>query len=147
MRKLCLPAAAALVALLALTPTVHAGGLKSFKGPLVKDQDTEVSVANAGLRLVSYRFSRQPRGARNIFKIGSGPNISFLVRNEGTLPRDFAVAVALFDKSGLLVGVGAEENSGKLDPGEEKEVKVVFRGVNQNMGSAASMQVSLEIQL
>ncbi len=57
------------------------------------------------------------------------------------------MAVALFDRSGLLVGAGAEDISGKLDPGEEKEIKVVFKGVNQNVASAASMQVSLEIQL
>lgn len=124
----------------------EAGGLKSFKGSLTKDQTVDVSVENAGIRVVSYRFQRELRGGINPFNWGDGPTMQLMVRNDGSAPREFSVAVALFDGSGALVGA-ATESHGKLKPGAEEEMKIVFKHVNQNVAHASTVQMSVEIRL
>ena len=45
---------------------------------------------------------------------------------------------------GQLVGVGTQSHTGKLDPGEANEMKVVLKDVNQDVARAATLFVSLE---
>jgi hypothetical protein len=119
--------------------------LKSFKGPLVKDARTEVSVENSGVRVLTYQFNRPLRKMLKLFK-ESGPTMFLTVSNETAEPMKISLGVALFDQHGNLVGVSTEE-SGKLKPGEIKEVPLVFRHLNRYAKHATTMQMSLETQL
>ncbi|HKY33141.1 MAG TPA: FxLYD domain-containing protein [Candidatus Polarisedimenticolia bacterium] len=123
-----------------------AAAIKSAKGPLVRHEKAAVTLKNAGIAITGYQLVRPTRlGRTNPFS-DSGPALHLDVRNEGSEPRDFAIAVALFDKAGRLVGAAAEGHSGKLEPGEAAEVKVVFKEVNEEVPLATSVQVSLEIR-
>ena len=128
-------------------PSLSVAGLKSFKGPLVRDKQTPVSVANSGIRVLDYRFHRSVRGTAKLFRAGSGPVMHLTVTNEGAEPTDFAVAIALFDKSGNLVGVATENPNGKLDPGETEEMSLTFRHLNRFAKQATSLQMSIETHL
>ena len=116
----------------------------TVRSAFVNDKPAEVRLAKDGIRVASYRFSRAMRGGANPFKMGAGPAVVFSVINEGTVERDFGIAVALFDMSGRLVGAGTAHHTGKLDAGKSEEVKVVFQDVNQDVHRAATIFMTLE---
>ena len=120
--------------------------LRSAKGPLIKHEAARVSLKNAGIAIQGYRFVRPARIMQKNPFAGSGPSLHVDVVNEGGAPQDFGLAVALFDKAGRLVGVGTGDHTGKLDPGEAAQVKVLFRDVNQDAHLATSLQISVELK-
>jgi hypothetical protein len=112
----------------------------------VKHEVAHVSLKNAGINVRSYRFVRPTRSMKvNPFS-ANGPYLEVDVANEGQEPQDFALLVALFDRHGRLVGAGSGDHTGKLDPGEVKAVKVVFKDVNQDAHLATTVQMSLELR-
>jgi len=145
MRKLM--AAAGLLLILGSAPAL--AGLKSVRMNFVKDVQAPLSLEKDGIRVLNYRFARETRGSANPLKMltGSGPTIHFNVTNEGPAPKDFSLAVALFDKSGNLVAAGTSGHAGKLDPGESEEIKLVLEDLNQNVAHAAWLYMSLETRL
>lgn len=118
----------------------------SLRATFVKDRPAAVDVARDGIHVVSYRFDRLTRGGANPFKMGSGPSVVLDVRNEGTAEKDFAIAVALFDMDGRLVGAGTGSQAGKLDPGKTEEIKVVFHGVSRDVHRATTIFLTLETE-
>ena len=89
------------------------------------------AVRNAGIAVRGYKFARQARIMQKTPFVDGGPSLEVDVANEGTQGEDFAIAVALFDRKGKLVGVGTGDHTGKLDPGKTVQVKVVFKDLNQ----------------
>ena len=145
MRSLLVIATAALVALAPATPCD--AGIKSIKLSFVKDKSVGLSLEKEGIQVLSYRFDRPRRGPHKTFNMGAEPALIVSVANAGTEPKEFSLAAALYDREGNLVGAGSGSQSGKLDPGEEDEIKVVFRDVTQHVAHAVAMQLSLETQL
>ncbi len=118
----------------------------SVRLEFVKEKPTGLDVEAAGVRLTSYRFNREIRGHGNPFTAGAGPVLFLTIRNDGSLPREVGLAVALYDKRGLLLGVGSEDHGGKLKPGEFAEIKTVIRDVNSGVPRADAIQFSLEVR-
>ena len=135
-----------LTALVALAVPTE-GSVRSFQGSLVQNDVVEVSAENQGIRVVNYRFTRPLRSAKKLFKKDGGPTMDLVVTNEGKEPQDFSVAVALFDLKGKLVGVASEKPSGKIKPGETKEVSLTFKHLNRFTKNARTFTLSLELKL
>ena len=136
------------LALLAFaTASPSFAGLKSVKVPFVKNEWVDVALTQEGIHVVNYRISLATNVSMNPLKVGAGPAMFFNVKNEGSAPSDFAVAVALFDKEGDLVGAATGSHAGKLEPGESKEIKIIFRDVNEKLSDAMTAQVSVETRL
>jgi hypothetical protein len=120
--------------------------LRSAKGPLELHDHARVTLRNGDIAIRGYRFMRPVRIMQKTPFVDAAPSLDVDVVNEGTQKQDFAIAVALFDRQGRLVGVGTGDHTGKLEPGETKEVKVVFRDVNQDAIRATTVQMSLELK-
>lgn len=129
-----------------VTPAASHAGLRTIKVPIDQDTVSAVSLSQDGVEVVQYRMVREVRGTANPLKmgLGGGPAVHVDVANHGQEPKDFSVAAALFDKRGRLVGAGSSGNTGKLDPGETKEMKIVFRDVQQEVRYAAWLYLTLE---
>ncbi len=118
---------------------------RTLKASFVKDRPADFSISDRGVRVLRYRFNRAIRGGQNPLKIfADEPVLVFEVRNEGAEEQGFALAVALFDGDGDLVGAAAQSHAGKLDPGETQEVKVAFKDVNQEVARAITIVATLE---
>ena len=118
--------------------------LKSFRGPLVQERIAPLTVSHDGIRVTSYQFLRSLRHVEKIFK-ADAPAIRFALINEATEARDVALAVALFDASGNLVGVASEAQ--KLKPGESRDLDLTFRSLNRYAPEATTLQLSIETRL
>lgn len=142
------PHRALLIALATIAVSAPAlAGLRSVKVPFVKNEWTEVGLMQDRIHVLSYRISLATNVSMNPLKVGAGPAMFFNVKNEGDAPTDFSLAVALFDVEGSLVGAATGSHAGKLEPGESKEVKIIFRDVNERVPDAATAQVTLETRL
>ncbi len=120
-------------------------GTRSLKAGFVRSGAAEISMTEDGVRVLRYQLNRLMRGGENPSKAFSGgPAIVFEVRNEGAEPRDFALAVALFDRQGVLVGAGTQSHTGDLDPGGTDQVKLVLKDVNQGVPQASTIIMTLE---
>ena len=144
--RTALPVSLAMLAVLAM-PAPCLAGLKSVKVPFVKNEWTDVAITQEGIHLLNYRISLATNVSMNPLKIGAGPAMFFNVKNEGSAATDFAIAVALFDKNGNLVGAASGSHAGKLDAGESKEIKIIFRDVNESVSDATEVQVTVETRL
>ena len=118
----------------------------AVRASFVKDRPATVDMTRDGIRVAGYRFDRITRGGSNPFKMGAGPTVIFNVRNEGLAGKDFAIAVALFDQNGRLVGAGSGSPVGKLGAGDTDEVKVVFNGLSRDVHRATTMYLTLETE-
>ena len=120
-------------------------GTRSLKAVFVRNGAAQISMTEDGVSVVRYQLNRLMRGGDNPMKIfAGGPAIVFDVRNDGGQPHDFALAVALFDRQGVLVGAGSQSHTGDLDPGETDQVKLVLKDVNQGVPQASTIIVTLE---
>ena len=134
-----------LVLLSAAYPSGPSAGTRSLKASFVRNGAAEISIAEDGLRVVRYQLNRLMRGSENPLKaFAGGPAIIIDVRNEGAEPRDFALAVALFDRQGVLVGIGSQSHTGDLDPGESDQLKLVLKDVNHGVPQAVTIIMTLE---
>ena len=100
-----LSAVALALASLALAPaTVSLAGLKSAKVPFVKNEWTDVALAQEGIRVLNYRISLATNVSMNPLKVGAGPAMYFNVKNEGSAPADFALA-DVFAARNIMLGL------------------------------------------
>ena len=143
--KFVLTASTCLVAL--LIPGQTAAGLKSFTGRFVQGSPAAISIENSGIRVTGYHFTRPLRGTSKLFRGNDEPTLELHVRNESDEPKDFSLAIALFDKAGNLVAAATGDPRGKMEPGAEKEMTVTFRHVNRFASSATRLQMTIEIHL
>src|SRR6185436_5678594 len=84
-----------------------------------------------GIEIKDIRFEVQGGVHWNPMRAGVGPQAFVNVRNTSDHEMKMAVAVALFDAKGMLVGATESSNIGALDPGEAKEIKMTFREVKR----------------
>ena len=103
-----------------------------------------LDLAAEGIELKEIRFAVEGGINFNPLRAGKGPQVFMPVKNTSDHGMKFAVAVALFDAGGGLVGATEVTYGGTLDPGESNEVKLTFRDVKRRFFDAKSAQVALE---
>jgi len=132
-------------AILLAGPAAHADTV-SRKVRFDAGESVTVAVAAEGLEVVSLRFSVE--GGTNLnpftFKAGKGPQAFLTLRNGGTRPLDFGVAIALYDERGALIAASESNHLGEVDPGESSEVSVMFRYVKRKIYNAKTVEIVLE---
>lgn len=110
----------------------------------VNEEWIKVGLNAEGVELVEIRFKVQGGIHYNPLRAGSGPQCFVEVKNSSGHETDLAVAIALFDGSGKLVGATESGHTGSLDPGEAAEIKMTFREVHRRMYEAKTVHVVLE---
>jgi hypothetical protein len=103
-----------------------------------------VSLSAEGIEIRQVRFAVEGGIHWNPLRAGIGPQAFVQVKNASEHESKLAIAVALFDAKGLLVGATESSNIGSLEPGEEKEIKMTFREVKRKFFDAKTAQITLE---
>jgi hypothetical protein len=103
-----------------------------------------VGLTSEGVELTDIRFEVQGGIHWNPMRAGIGPQAFVNVKNVSEHEMKLAIAVALFDTKGMLVGATESSNIGALDPGEAKEIKMTFREVKRKFFEAKTAQIALE---
>jgi len=103
-----------------------------------------VNLASEGIELKDVRFEVQGGIHWNPLRAGSGPQAFVNVKNVSDHEMRLAVAVALFDGDGNLLGATEATHIGVLDPGETGEMKLTFREVKRKFFDAKTAQIALE---
>jgi hypothetical protein len=103
-----------------------------------------VNLAAEGIEIAEVRFAVEGGVHWNPLRAGIGPQAFVQVKNTSDHPSKLAIAVALFDAKGTLVGATESSNIGSLDPGEAKEIKMTFREVKRKFFEAKTAQIALE---
>lgn len=133
----------ALSAALVLAATLHAETLsKAIKWD--NEKWLPVGLASEGVEIKEIRFAVEGGIHWNPLRAGSGPQAFVQVKNAADHQMKLAIAVALFDDKGTLVGATESANIGSLDPGEAKEIKMTFRDVKRKFFEAKTAQIALE---
>lgn len=107
-------------------------------------ESVPVKLVVEGIEISTIRFSIEGGVKFNPFKSGRGPQAFMAVKNTGTKALDFAIAVALYDEKGMLIGASESNHLGDLDPGEDGEIEVMFRYVKRKLYSAKTVEIVLE---
>lgn len=108
------------------------------------DEWVKVNLTAEGIQLSEIRFKLEGGVHYNPLRAGKGPQCFVAVRNTSGHEQDFAIAVALVDAKGNLVGATESGHTGSLDPGETAEVKMTFREVHRRIYEAKTVHVTLE---
>ena len=103
-----------------------------------------VGLTSEGVELKDIRFEVQGGIHWNPMRAGIGPQAFVNVKNVSDHEMKVAIAVALFDAKGVLVGATESSNIGSLDPDESKEIKMTFREVKRKFFEAKTAQIALE---
>jgi hypothetical protein len=103
-----------------------------------------VSLASEGVEITEIRFAVEGGIHWNPLRAGIGPQAFVAVKNTSNHESKLAVAVALFDAKGALIGATESSNIGSLAPAESKEIKMTFREVKRKFFEAKSAQIALE---
>ena len=103
-----------------------------------------VNLVSEGVELREIRFAVEGGIHWNPLRAGTGPQAFVQAKNTAGRQMKMAVAVALFDDKGALVGATESVNIGSLDPGETKEIKMTFRDVKRRFFEAKTAQIALE---
>lgn len=103
-----------------------------------------VKLVVEGIEISTIRFSIEGGVKFNPFKTGKGPQAFMAVKNTGSKSLDFAIAVALYDEKGMLIGASESNHLGDLEPGEDGEIEVMFRYVKRKLYSAKTVEIVLE---
>jgi hypothetical protein len=103
-----------------------------------------VNLASEGVELKDVRFEVQGGIHWNPLRAGSGPQAFVNVKNKSDHEMRLAVAVALFDADGNLIGATEATHIGVLDPDEAGEMKLTFREVKRKFFEAKTAQIALE---
>lgn len=128
---------------LVLAATLHAETIsKTIKWD--NEKWLPVGLASEGVEIREIRFAVEGGIHWNPLRAGSGPQAFVQVKNASGHEMKLAVAVALFDDKGGLVGATESSNIGKLDPDEAKEIKMTFRDVKRKFFEAKTAQIALE---
>jgi hypothetical protein len=144
LRALSRPAATLLVLLLAIG---SAAAAELFSKTYVFKEDVIMQVGvdvGRGVRLERIYFRERP-GGRSRSDLGLlGVDVG--VTNTADESRRVAVAVALFDAAGRLLGVAtAGERDGAMAAGKERVMVMSFAGVGAYARSATTFQISVEV--
>jgi hypothetical protein len=103
-----------------------------------------VHLVSEGVEIAEVRFAVEGGIHWNPLRAGSGPQAFVQVKNTSDHESKLAVAIALFDGKGVLVGASEASNIGSLDPAEAKEIKLTFREVKRKFFEAKTAQIALE---
>ena len=131
------------LAALALAATLHAETI----GKTIKWENEKwipVGLSSEGIEIKEIRFAVEGGIHWNPLRAGGGPQAFVNVTNTSDHQMKMAVAVALFDAKGTLVGATESSNIGSLDPDELKEIKMTFREVKRKFFEAKTAQIALE---
>jgi len=135
------------VVCLVVFPATHARGETISKSKTLNLEKWEtVDLEVDGLVLKEVRFTTDTKGTTGRFGLSatSGPYMTFVIYNNTAHEIDYGIAVALFDKNGMLVTAGSFSHTGELDPGERHEGTIVFGEVNRRYTEAVKYQLVLE---
>jgi hypothetical protein len=135
--------AAVAVGVVALIATLHAETV----GTTIKWENEKwipVKLSSEGIEIKDIRFAVEGGIHWNPLRAGVGPQAFVNVKNTSGHEMKMAVAVALFDAKGMLVGATESSNIGSLDPDELKEIKMTFREVKRKFFEAKTAQIALE---
>jgi hypothetical protein len=103
-----------------------------------------VAVSSEGIEITEVRFEVEGGIHWNPLRAGIGPQAFVHLKNGSDHEMKLAVAIALFDGKGTLVGATEASNIGSLSPGESKEIKMTFREVKRKFFEAKTGQIALE---
>ena|SRR5437867_8434832 len=128
---------------LTLTVVVHANTVaKTIKWS--NEQWIPIGLVSEGVEITEVRFEVEGGIHWNPLRAGRGPQCFVQVKNTASHSMHLAVAVALFDDKGTLVGATESGHIGELDPGESSEIKMTFREVKRRFFEASTAQLALE---
>jgi hypothetical protein len=135
--------AALAIAVVTLVATLHGDTIaKTIKWD--NEKWIPVNLASEGIEIKDIRFAVEGGVHWNPLRAGIGPQAFVNVKNTSDHEMKMAVAVALFDAKGMLVGATESSNIGSLDPDELKEIKMTFREVKRKFFEAKTAQIALE---
>jgi len=120
-----------------------AGQIGSKTVAFKNDTWTPVGLSSEGIEIKEIRFSVEGGIHWNPLRAGIGPQAFVSLQNHESHQTRSAVAVALFDAAGSLVGA-TDATTGNLDPNESKEITLTFREVKRRFFEAKSAQIALE---
>jgi len=103
-----------------------------------------VNLTSEGIQISEIRFAVEGGIHWNPLRAGIGPQAFVQVKNTSDHESKLAVAVALFDGKGTLIGATESSNIGSLSPSETKEIKMTFREVKRRFFEAKTAQIALE---
>lgn len=103
-----------------------------------------VNLSSEGIQITEIRFAVEGGVHWNPLRAGIGPQAFVQVKNTSDHDSKMAVAVALFDAKGTLIGATESSNIGSLAPAESKEIKMTFREVKRKFFEAKTAQIALE---
>lgn len=131
------------IALLALVATARAEtNSKTIKWD--NEKWIPVGLSAEGVEITEVRFEVEGGIHWNPLRAGRGPQAFIQVKNASGREMKMAVAVALFDDKGGLIGASEATNIGSLDPDEAKEIKLTFREVKRKFFEAKTAQIAIE---
>ena len=103
-----------------------------------------VGLSSEGVEIREIRFAVEGGIHWNPLRAGVGPQAFVQVKNTADHAQKMAVAIALFDDKGTLIGATESANIGSLDPAEAKEIKMTFCDVKRRFFDAKTAQIALE---
>ena len=123
--------------------TLHAATV-SKKITWANEQWIPVNLTSEGIQLKDVRFAVEGGIHWNPLRAGVGPQAFVNLQNTSDHEMHLAVAIALFDKDGNLLGATEASHIGSLDPQEKAEMKLTFREVKRQFFEATTAQIALE---
>jgi len=108
------------------------------------EQQIPVDLTSEGIVIKEVRFEVQGGIHWNPLRAGIGPQCFVQVKNTTEHGMHLAVAVALFDDAGDLLGATESSHIGELAGGESGEIKMTFREVKRRFFEAKTAQIALE---
>ena len=140
-RRLC--AAVILLVLVALLAPPSGAATVSKKFMLEKNRPVSVDLSAGQVRVEQVLFEFPA----SVLRIETAGKARVVVLNGTAAKARVGLALALFDPEGNLVAAGAGGNKGgQVAPGEKAEFSVFFYYVTEQILSATSFQITLEVK-
>jgi hypothetical protein len=136
--------AAFVVGIVVAAVTLQARETASKTFTWVNDKFIPIGLSSEGVSVKEIRFEVEGGIHWNPLRAGAGPQCFVEVKNGSGHPMKLAVAVALFDGSGNLIGATESGHIGSLSPDETGEIKMTFREVKRRFFEAKTGQIVLE---
>jgi hypothetical protein len=121
---------------------VHAASVsKKFVLEQNRPMSLELSVAQVTAEQVTFEFPS------SVMRLETANKARIAVTNGGSVKVRVGLALALFDEGGNLVAAGAGGNKGgQVAPGEKAEFSVFFYYVSEQIPSAKTFQITMEVR-
>lgn len=132
------------LAVAVLLPAALHGETNSKSVTFANEQWIKVGVKAEGLEVTEVRFKIEKGIHFNPLRAGIGPQVWVDVVNNGSHASDLAIAIALFDEKGILVGATESGHNGEIDPGEKAEIKMMFRELQHRILDAKTAHIAIE---